>query len=75
MLYNKGTWKDYITELDKGTKIGILVDMFRGDLKYFINGVDKGYALQNKNILTKTTLFVTVSINADKRNGTIRFVP
>ena len=45
LLYEKGSWKKYITKVVKGTKVGVLVDMFRGDLKFFINGEDKGYVL------------------------------
>ena len=59
----------------KGTKIGILVDMFKGDLKFFINREDKGYILQNDKKLTERELFVTVTIHSSNNLGTITFVP
>ena len=46
--YAGGKTKNYISKVSRGTKIGILVDMYKGDLKFFINDVDQGYALQGE---------------------------
>ena len=38
----------FISGLNKGDKIGVLVDMFEGSIKFYINNEDKGWAYQNE---------------------------
>ena len=48
-----GDYKPYITSgIEKNCKIGILADLYLGNLKFFINGVSKGWALENEKKLT-----------------------
>ena len=42
-----GTGKNYISKVAKGTKVGVLVDMYQGRLKFFINNIDQGWAIEN----------------------------
>ena len=37
----------YAHKVNAGSIIGVLIDMFRGNLKFFIDDVDQGWALEN----------------------------
>ena len=39
-FFNEGYIKSYISKVTKGAKIGIFVDMYWGNLKFFINNID-----------------------------------
>ena len=65
------SWSSFTTGCEKGCKIGVLVDMFEGSIKYFINNEDKGWAFQNEKGLTEKPLFITIVSEA---TGTFRLL-
>jgi hypothetical protein len=59
-LYYNNTNKAYTNESYKtGDELGILIDMWEGELKFSINGVDKGVAHKDPE-LTLNELFFTI---------------
>ena len=66
-----GSETSFTSKAKKGDKIGVLIDMFEGSIKFFINNDDKGYAYQNEKTLTETSLFVSIYAYG---TGTFRFV-
>ena len=67
-----GSYDSFTDALNKGDKLGVLVDMFEGGIKFFVNNEDKGWAVENEKRLTEIPLFVTVCAYGI---GTIRVVP
>ena len=67
-----GSYSAFTSELKKGDKMGVLVDMFEGSVKQFINNQDKGWIIQNDKRLTGAPLFVSVVFGG---TGTVRIVP
>ena len=52
-FYFNTDYKNYTSKCGPGTKIGMLFDLYQGSIKYYLNGVDKGYAVTNdKNLKT-----------------------
>ena len=48
--------------------------MYEKSLKFFINGIDQGYALQNENTLGDGEFFASISTGSPSDLCTIRFV-
>ena len=48
---SNGSFSNYCKKSPQGTKLGMLFDLFRGNIKYFINDVDQGYAVENNSDL------------------------
>ena len=48
--------------------------MFNKSIKFFVNDVDCGYAIENDPKLGEGELFVSITSGASAANGTIRFV-
>ena len=59
-LYYNCTSKGYAESYHEGNEIGILLDMWEGELKFTVNGVDKGVAHKDKE-LTESELFFTIT--------------
>ena len=67
-----GTGTAITPGLKKGDKVGVLVDMFEGSVKLFVNNQDKGWIIQYDQRLTGAPLFVSVAFYG---TGTVRIVP
>ena len=67
-----GSRHTYAKKVPKGSTVGVLVDRFRGSIKFFIDNEDQGWALENNEKLkVKSDLFPTVYANDG--TGTVRF--
>ncbi len=59
-LYYHKKWKLYAgANYNSGDEIGVLLDMWKGELKFVINGIDKGVAHQGEE-LTQGEFFFAV---------------
>ena len=53
----------------KKCKIGVLFDMHSGNLKFFLDGRDLGYAVKNEKELTNGEYYVTLTTNSAGDDG------
>jgi hypothetical protein len=58
-LWYQGTSKGYASAFKEGDEIGILLDMHKGEIRFLVNGEDKGVA-HTDNALTTGEFFFTI---------------
>ena len=74
LIWNGFQQVKYATQVGAGSKIGVLVDMYKGDLKFYVDGEDKGLVLQNEKRLQEGTLFSTIDNLMDTNICVVRFI-
>ena len=57
-----GKSTSFLSQAKSGDKIGVLVDMFEGSVKFFVNNADHGWVYKNEDKLKQNSLFVTIYI-------------
>ena len=59
--------------LEGGTKIGLLIDMFKGTIQIFIDDKNQGEAITNQAELKTDVFYIT--LNSNGFEGTVTLVP